>query len=49
MCFKVKTKQMAKGTKQMAKGTKDMAKGTKHMAGGTIGLVEQVSIIPEDK
>ena len=40
---------MAKGTKGMAKGTKDMAKGTKRMAGGTIGLVEQVSIIPEDK
>jgi hypothetical protein len=33
----------------MADGTKHMADGTKHMAGGTIGLVEQVSIMPEDK
>ena len=40
---------MAKGTKHMAEGTKRLADGTKHMAGGTIGLVEQVSIIPEDK
>ena len=40
---------MAEGTKDMAKGPKRMADGTKHMAGGTIGLVEQVSIIPEDK
>ena len=33
----------------MAKGAKHKADGTKRMAGGTIGLVEQVSIIPEDK